>query len=72
MEKQLDIDEVIQLSHIDAIRDIPAFKREEIKAGDVGKLIEDHREKKNNRLFTTHGEEPGLYRFVLTRCRESK
>jgi hypothetical protein len=47
-EKQLDIDEVIQLSHIDAIRDILAFKLEEIKAGDVGKLIDDYREKKEH------------------------
>lgn len=46
-EKQLDIHEFIQLSHISEVRDIFALKVEELKTGKARKLIEDYRLKKN-------------------------
>ncbi len=46
-EKQLDIHQLIQLSHIGEVRDIFALKVEELKASKAGKLIEDYRLKKN-------------------------
>ena len=46
-EKQLDIHELIQLSHISEVRDIIALKVEELKTSKARKLIEDYRLKKN-------------------------
>ena len=47
LEKQLDIHEFIQLSHIREVRDIFALKVEELKNSKARKLIEDYRLKKN-------------------------
>lgn len=47
-EKQLDIDEVIQLSHIREVRDFFALKIEELKAGNTRELIDDYLNKKSN------------------------
>lgn len=74
-EKELDIYELIELSHVPEVKDILALKLNEMKASQTRQFIENYREKKafhRRTLFddiVRQDKESSLHWFVMTRFR---